>query len=663
MPFWWKRRKRNWWGRYRYRRRRPRQTRKRRRFYKRRNRRAPRRRYRRRKKVRKKRLKIAIKQWQPESITKCKIVGYSNLVLGAEGRQFFCWTEEAEQYIPPKAPGGGGFGFELITLQWLYSQYRAHNNYWTHTNKNKDLARYTGCQIIFYRHRYTDFIVAYNTQPPFELTKFTFPDMQPQNLLLRRKKVLIPSLETKPFGKRYVKLKIKPPKQLSTRWFFQKELSDVGLVQLEGAAASFLYPRIGPKSQSQMVTILYLNTDFFPFPNWGAASDHPWRPYPTKPATDYKFYQRFDMTDNPYQLKVTHQTGPQSYYESVNKDTGWFNPKVLSAKAVKVNDQQYASIPINYARYNPNEDTGIGNSVYCISVLQSKYKPPATMPDYIISGEPLWMALYGFWNWLIHTSRDKGLMQHYMFVVESPAIKPVHQTSTQTKYPLIDPNILQGKLPFDEVPTSTQIQNWYPTAYFQTVTINSIVESGPYMPRYTNIPISTWELPYKYKFYFKWGGPQVQDQPVDDPKYQREYPWPNIQQQAIQISNPQKLATESILHSWDYRRGFIKQAALKRMSEYLETDTDFQSDASGSPHKKRKITKKIPCPQEKQEKIQRCLQQLCEETTFQETPETFQHLIEQQQQQQQQLKSNILYLLTHLKQQQQFLGLQTGHLN
>lgn len=70
--------------------------------------------------------------------------------------------------------------------------------------------------------------------------------MQPQNLLLRRKKVLIPSLETKPFGKRYVKLKIKPPKQLSTRWFFQKELSDVGLVQLEGAAASFLYPRIGP---------------------------------------------------------------------------------------------------------------------------------------------------------------------------------------------------------------------------------------------------------------------------------------------------------------------------------------------------------------------------------------------------------------------------------
>nr|UHK05384.1 MAG: ORF1 [Torque teno midi virus] len=664
MPFWWKRRRRPWYGRFKRRRRFQRYKRRpRRRYATRRGRRAPRRRYRRRKKVRKKLKKITIKQWQPESITRCKILGYSNLILGAEGRQFFCWTEELEQYIPPKAPGGGGFGYELITLQWLYQQYRAHNNTWTRTNKNKDLCRYTGCTIIFYRHQYTDFIVAYNIQPPFEINKFTFPDMQPQNLLLRPHKIVIPSLTTKPTGKRYVKVKIKPPKQLSTKWFFQKEMADIGLVQLQGSACSLLYPRIGPKSQSQMVTIFYLNTDFYPFPNWGASTDHPWRPYPSKAASQYEFFSTTDTSKTGYKLPTQHPHGIESYYESVNKDTGWFNPKVLTAKAVKVDNVQYGSLPINYARYNPNEDTGIGNSVYCISVLQNKYKPPATMHDYIINGQPLWMALYGFWNWLIHTSRDKGLMQHYMFVIESPAIKPVLQTGTQTKYPIIDPNILNGKLPFDEVPTSTQIQNWYPTAYFQTATINSLVESGPYIPKYTNIPVSTWELSYKYKFYFKWGGPQVQDQPVDDPKYQRDYPWPNLQQQTVEISNPQKLSTESMLHSWDYRRGFIKQTALKRMSEYLETDTDFQSDESGTPKKRKKITKKIPCPQEKQEKIQKCLQQLCEENTSQETPENLQQLIQHQQQQQQQLKSNILYLLTHLKKQQQYLGLQTGHLN
>ncbi len=74
--------------------------------------------------------------------------------MGANGTQFQCYTNQASEYVQPKAPSGGGFGCEVINLKWLYKQYLCHNNIWTATNEYKDLCRYTGCKITFYRHPY-----------------------------------------------------------------------------------------------------------------------------------------------------------------------------------------------------------------------------------------------------------------------------------------------------------------------------------------------------------------------------------------------------------------------------------------------------------------------------------------------------------------------------
>lgn len=448
---------------------------------------------------------------------------------------------------------------------------------------------------------------------------------------------------------------------MQTKWFFQKEFAEKTLVLLQATACTLGFPRIHPKAQSQMVSLYYLNTNFFPFPNWGqprGSGDQPWDPYPTKPASEYKFYSNAEGTGTPTILTFT---GSQQYYQSISWEKGWFQQKVLQTRLVKVNDQPYADLPINTARYNPNEDTGIGNSVYIISVLTNSYKPPLSSHNYIIQGMPLWMALFGFWSYIKKTG-DKGFEEHYMFVVESPAIHPISQTSQQRIYPFVDIDFIQGKLPFDEYLSANEKKLWYPKARHQTVTINALVESGPFIQRYSNISYSTWELSYKYYFYFKWGGPQVHDQPVDDPKYQQEFPTASTNLQAIQISDPKKQDTQTILHEWDYRRGIITQTALKRMSENLQIDTDFEYDDTGSPKKKRKITKEMPCLQEKETQIHQCLQELCKEDTFQETPETLQQLIQQQQQQQRHLKHSILQLLTHLKQQQNFLSLQTGTL-
>ncbi len=58
----------------------------------------------------------------------------------------------------------------------------------------------------------------------------------PQQIMLSRHKFVIPSLASKPRGRRYVRVRIKPPQQMSTKWFFQESSAQTGLVQLQTAA-------------------------------------------------------------------------------------------------------------------------------------------------------------------------------------------------------------------------------------------------------------------------------------------------------------------------------------------------------------------------------------------------------------------------------------------
>ena len=585
-------------------------------------------------------------------------------MLGAQGRQFLCWTNEAEEYIQPKAPAGGGFGYETITLDWLYSENRAHNNIWTASNKYKDLCRYTGCQIILNRHPTTDFIVSYSIQPPYTLNKFSYIDLQPQNMLLQKHKRIILSQESKPHGKRTVKIKIKPPKEMSTKWYFQKQFSDYPLILLKAVACNFRFPRINPKSQSQLITLYYLDTQLFTSCNWAATIDKAWMPSGTTSKYTFYYQVKGQTTEQTLEIpSIWRKQGAEQYYESIHKDTGWFRKEIMNCTGIKKDSQaRTANRAIYVARYNPNEDTGQGNLVYAVSILQKSWQEPITQHDFVIAGQPLWMAFHGFYSFLKLASHDKVFDTNYMFIVRCPAIRPVSQPTAQSYYPFIDKYFIDGTLPFDEYVSENIKQFWYPQAKYQQQTINQFVEAGPFIPKYSNITYSTWELNYKYKFYFKWGGPQVSDIPVDDPTGKGTHPTTSNQQETVQISDPKKQDTKSILHDWDYRRGYITQTALKRMSENLETDTDFQSDESGTPKKKRKVSKKVPLFNQKEEEIKACLQTLCEENTCQDSTEDLHKLIQQQQQQQQLIKHNILRLLTHLKKQQRFLSLQTGHL-
>ena len=96
------------------------------------------------------------------------------------------------------------------------------------------------------------------------------------------------------------------------------------------------------------------------------------------------------------------------------------------------------------------------------------------------------------------------------------------------------------------------------------------------------------------------------------------------------------------------------------MCEHLETDSEFQPIAEGSPPKKKRKGAAFQNPQEEIQEIQSCLQNLCEQGTSQEQEQDLQQLILKQQEFQRNLKYNILKLIFDLKDKQKQLQLQTG---
>nr|UHK05494.1 MAG: ORF1 [Torque teno midi virus] len=667
MPFWWRRRRKPWYGRWRRKRFQRYKRRKYRRLPRRRNRKLTRRRRRRRRKVRRKRKTLPIVQWQPDSIRKCKIKGFTDFILGAEGTQMYCYTVHKTDYVPPKVPWGGGFAIEQYNLKYLYEEYQFHNNIWTASNILKDLVRYMGVRIEAYRHPETDFILAYSRQPPWDLTKFTFMGCHPHQMLLEKHKRIVYSLASKPHGKYSTKFKIKPPKQMISKWFFSKEFCPKNLFQIKGSALNLRYSFLSPKNENRLATIYSLNTQYYKEPDWGATHPIGTESY-YKPTHGMKVPQRYrvqvkgtsQLQDR--EIPTQQQLSTYTYADSVSYDKGWFKSEFLLAKELLYNgDRPIATHQVIAARYNPTKDSGTGNLVYCVSITAQNWKVPESN-ELVIAGVPLWLALHGYVSYIIQT-RKISFLELHVIVLKSPAIHCYPEIGGCDLYVPIDYTYLQGKMPYDQTPTTRQKQYWYPTINWQLQTLNTIVETGPFTPQYSEIANSTWELKLGYQFYFKWGGPQTQDPEITNPADLQTYDVPDKITQRLQIANPAKLSTESILHPWDWRRGFVKERALKRMCDHLETDSEFEP----SPAKmcKEKIRKgALPqCREKEEEEIQSCLLSLSEKNICQEEdPTTIQQLIKHQHQQQLELKRSILTLLMDLKEKQRMLQLQTGML-
>nr|UHM26635.1 MAG: ORF1 [Torque teno midi virus] len=678
MPFWWRRRKRYWLPRNQYRWKRRRRYRRKPRHRRRPRKTVFRKRRRRRRKVRRKRKTITIKQWQPDSIVKCKIKGIGTLILGSQGRQLVCYTNVKQSLTPPKAPCGGGFACEQYSLGYLYEQYKFGNNIWTKSNIGKDLCRYLSCVFTFYRHPDTDFIISYDRQPPFNTDTLVYQSCHPKVLLLSRHKRILLSKFTKPNGRLKKKIKVLPPKQMLTKWFFTENFSKFPLLLFKAAACNFNYPNIGCCFQNQILTFSYLNTTFYKQGNWAAhtqAATQPYQPYPHTATQLYtwKLPYKGNTPAEPTEEEIRKYgvqkfDTPTTYYASIEYDTGWFCKQILSAAAIS-KEKNWTSRtgvnPTNTCRYNPNIDDGKGNLVYLKNTLVASWDAPKTDSILIVKDLPLWLSLYGWLSYVILQKKVKDFFDTYVVVIKSKALFLSSQPLENELVIPLDSDFLQGKWPFEEPITHTEHTHWWPNVYHQLNILNLIVMTGPYVPKIdlSQTKNNTWELHYNYQFFFKWGGPETPDQPVTDPQQQPTYPVPDTIYASVQIRDPEKQKFESLIHPWDLRRGIIKSSALKRMSEHLSIDSTFEPD--GYPQKKKKRTgPEITVPEEENQEVLSCLHSLCEKNICQETEEeNLLQLIQQQQQHQQELKWNLLRVISELKEKQRELQLQTGLLH
>nr|UHM26296.1 MAG: ORF1 [Torque teno midi virus] len=661
MPFWWRRRKRFWTNRrFTYKRRKKYTRRYHRRFPRRRKYRRPARRRRRKlRKVRRKKKQIVVKQWQPESITKCKIIGHSALVVGAEGKQMFCYTTNKAIAVPPKSPYGGGFGVEQYDLKYLYEEYTFHNNYWTKSNVLKDLCRYLYVKIIFFRDNKTDFICSYDRSPPFNLTKYTYPGTHPQQMLLQKHHKLILSQMTKNPNKLTKKFTIKPPRQMISKWFFTKSFCKYPLFSIKASALDLRHSYLGCCNENAQVYFFYLNHGLYKLTNWGQYSTSAYRP-----SNDVSTIYFKDKAGNKKQIGPFN-TATTAYDDSVSYTKGYFQPPFLQTQFVCTSDSctvKAGYLPINVAIYNPMQDSGEGNAIYLVSTLTNTWDQPPKDSAILIQGMPLWLGLFGYLDYVRQIKKDKTWLESHVLVIKSPAIFTFPQPGADQWYCPLSKTFIDGKGPYNTELTTKQKERWYPQIQHQHEILNSFVESGPFVPKYNNQSESNWELKFKYIFHFKWGGPQLNEPDITNPANQDQYDVPDTLQQTIQIENPERQDPRSILHQWDYRRGFIKERALKRMSTYLSTPSDIQQSPEHTPKKKKRLGAQLTLPQEKDQETLSCLLSLCKEDIFQkaQTEEEINQLILQQQQQQHQLKRDILHLMMQLREQQQMLQLHTG---
>nr|USL90826.1 MAG: ORF1 [Torque teno virus] len=723
MAGWWFRRRR-WrpWRRRRWRwglrRRRPRRTVRRRgrrryvsRWSRRRYRRRRRRGRRRRGRRRRHRQTLILRQWQPDVVKKCHITGWLPLIICGTGHTQFNFITHEDDIPPRNASYGGNFTNITITLGGLFEQYMLHRNRWSRSNYDLELARYIGIQFKCYRHSTVDYIITYNRTGPFEVNELSYMFSHPLLMLLNKHHIVVPSLKTKPKGKRSIKFFVKPPKLMINKWYFAKDLCNIGLLQMYATGLELSNPWLRSGTNSPVIGFyvcknsIYQNsysniatdpqlssrkttfsTKLLPATDtkdvWqltytslmkrfytAAANDttdpitdknYNWKNYKTNYA---KVYKKWDTAaQSNYQLVAeeyrtvytTSATYPPTWQnrQYLEHDYGIFSPYFLTPSRYTT-DWHTAW---TYVRYNPLADKGIGNRIFVQWCSESTSFYDKTKSKCMLQDMPLYMLTYGYLDYVIKCTGVQSAWTDMRVAIRSPYTEPqlIGATDQEAFIPL-SYNFMNGDMPVitNYIPIKHWFK-WYPMIANQKSVLETIVSCGPFMPR--DQEANSWDITVGYRATFKWGGSPLPPQPIDDPcqKPTHELPDPDKHPPRIQVTDPQRLGPETLFHSWDIRRGFISTKSIKRVSEHGETNDYF---SSGVAHKRPRLdTQYLGNPKDQEEDAYLLLKQL------QEEQETTSSEEEQAPQEESQQKEKLLQQLSLQRQHQRLLRRGIKHL-
>lgn len=493
-----------------------------------------------------------------------------------------------ESTAPALYPGGGGFSINNFTLEGLYKQHLVLKNWWTVGNDNMPLIRYLGCDIQLYRSTNLDYLFQYRNAYPMQATLLTYTSTQPQAMLLHKHTIKMACKQHNKNKKPYKKIHIPPPSQMLNKWYFQKDIAEIPLLQTIATATSF--DRMFQNSKSVNTTVGFTSLDILGFRN---------HDYSKLSTTGYMALPNqllFGITTGDYNLKSIKLTSliflgnpeddtegtrigqiPNTEYNHYSDLTTtlakqlkavrlnnkhWGNPFTVTFHRVgrlittnktwdeliqKYNNSSQADVLIDTwftfkqhtfidCRYNPYADQGLGNKLYLIDIKDKAHDTDWDIPAQgtLYKDLPIWLMVWGYLDFHRKCGEHSQIDTNYIAVIYTNYIFP---KDTHYFVPL-DQDFLNGRSPYqpEEHITPSDSQNWHPKVRFQVQTINALAASGPATVKLP--PETSVESHIRYRFRFKIGGEPPPMATLTDPDKQPKYNIPNNLLQTPSLQNP-----------------------------------------------------------------------------------------------------------------------------
>lgn len=584
----------------------------RRRYFRRWRFRAPfRRRFHRRRWVRKykkKLSKITVKEWQPLKINKLTVKGLYPGFLATNERLTNNNVQWIDSVAPEHFPSGGGFSIIQFTLNGLYELFLKGLNWWTKTNSNLPLIRYSGCDLKFYRTENFDYTVNIIRCYPMKSTDILYMQTQPSVMMLNKKSILIACKKSNKNKRPYKKVFVKPPAQMQTHWYFQKDLSNVPLLIILITACSFDRYYLHSNAPTTTIGFNSLNSTTFQFHNWKKPPTSGYQPQTklyfwglkngTGPKPENSKVEELVYLGNTKPItqgKSIKESGGliETYSTNENNwgnifDPGYLvgnlpvfstNKSMADLKNELTNKLQQTikstnlftirTIPnVVKCRYNPLKDKGRGNKIYLASITSDveTWHTPVN-PKLMRENLPLWLLTWGWLDWQKKLAEVHLIDNEYVTVIESPYIEPfLHQ------YILLDPNFIdetEPTSPYVGYLTDGDEKNFHPKNAFQIISLNNIGTCGPGVIKLQKD--QSCESHFEYRFKFKLGGCPAPMDTICDPTEQPIYPIPDTKRATTSLQSP-GTAIETYLYNFDERRGEITDRAAKRIKKDYESE-------------------------------------------------------------------------------------------
>ena len=528
-----------------------------------------------------------------------------------------------------------------FSLDSLYEDFQKLENIWTTSNSGLPLVRYTGCTFKFYQTENVDYFVIYDTCWPMVDTPYTHADSAPGSILLKKRKITVPSRKTQANKKPYKKVRIHPPTQMQTHWYFQRDICKTPLLMLTTTTVSLTNPFCDPKATSNNISLqclnpyVFTNVNFQTFPQISgyfcrmAEDQHDHREYPmylwatNTPVTEAltinkSNIDRYPLT--PLANTLDYQEGKEMNVNNIdnyeNNRKSWGNPfyhhhlhpdestilisNLSPTEAVllykKTIDKSFSltlpSGPIIYTvRYQPDTDKGDTNRCYLVSTSKQEGTDEPENTNLIFEGFPLPILLWGWTDWVRKAKLIQQIDENSLLVVKTKMFD-----IQLSKYIFLDKDFIEGFDPYKEQTHDGQPpplsewskKHWFPKLQFQDQSIEKICMSGKACPR---VPYNQYMQIYcRYKFHFKWGGcPKVLEK-ASNPCLQSVWPTPDTIHGRLEIKNPDT-APQTELYDWDWEGDYVTTESIKRIQE--STTTDKSTFTSTESKNQPKTTKKV----------------------------------------------------------------------